>query len=68
MKCPHCGETCLVPPYAEHNVETYRKAVNVVTECCGKLVRLSARTTFSVEAGSPDKTEDDWGTEVKGGE
>lgn len=62
MKCPHCGNELAFPIRAYSNMRRYWKVTTVVTECCGKMVRLIPR--FDFEAVKSDVEVDDWGNEV----
>lgn len=63
MICPHCNNKLEIPDNAVRNMETYQQACCTVTYCCGKIVRLTPRTVFSVSTVNPSLKVDDWGKE-----
>jgi len=64
MICPHCKKDLKVPNYAWHNADAYSNRVKVVTECCGKMVRISPVRSYSVSKHDGEAIEDDWGTPI----
>lgn len=63
MICPHCNHEFEIPDNVIRNMDVYQQRSHVVTDCCGKIVRLTPRTTFTVSAANPSITVDDWGRE-----
>lgn len=64
MKCPHCKQELTLPNRAWHNVENYiPRTALTITECCGKIIRLTGRVEFTAIASY--EKEDDWGFEIE---
>lgn len=64
-KCPHCNEFLKIPECVYINVETYGRSALVSTECCGHGVMVSRKVSFGINAYCGERTEDDWGEDIK---
>jgi len=64
-QCVHCNKRLLIPNRAWHNADNYNKAVNVTTECCGKMITITPVRTYRIDKYLGDNTEDDWGVPVE---
>lgn len=71
IKCPHCGGDPEIDDVVEANIERYRDlAYTVAAKCCGRGIVLRPRVKVSYTLGkyTGDRTTDDWGNPMKGGE
>lgn len=66
-KCPHCNQEMHLEEHVRRNVETYGKPVLVALSCCGRAVTVGRIVSFSISAYNGERTEDDWGDEIKTG-
>lgn len=64
-KCPHCNEEFKIADCVFANVETYGGSSLASTECCGHGVVVTRKIHFGIHPYSGERTEDDWGAEIK---
>lgn len=64
-KCIHCHETLNIDEAVFRNVETYGRPALVSTKCCKNGIVISRNVSFSVSRYCGERTEDDWGSEIK---
>lgn len=66
IKCPWCGEENFnVKGNAFLNADVYANVNLVVTVCCGNPVTITPRRSYAVTQYKGDRTEDDWGNNIK---
>lgn len=65
MECPHCKKELKVNPVVFMNADIYSRTNLIVTQCCGKPVTLTPVRTYSVSQYKGERTEDDWGNDIK---
>lgn len=63
--CPHCNAELKFDSCVYANVETYGHQTLASTACCGHAVWVSRKVSFGISPYFGDRTEDDWGSEIK---
>lgn len=64
-QCPHCKGTLNVGQTPFLWLERYGNNCVATTECCGHAVKIRTRVSHEITAYTGDRTEDDWGAEIK---
>lgn len=59
--CPYCNNPVQISWNVELNMESYGRAVNAVSNCCGRILRLHPSTVYVAHEYTGINTEDDWG-------
>jgi hypothetical protein len=65
MICPHCKNDLLVDDAALSNADRHSCTVLVKAQCCGKGVHVIPKRAFDAQAYYGNRTEDDWGNDIK---
>lgn len=63
--CPYCNTKFSLPFRVTENVSTYSGSAIVATPCCQRAVKVAVQRCFVVTQYDTDRTEDDWGDEIK---
>ena len=63
-KCPYCGKETSFDEVVLRNINSYHETLNVVSNCCGRVLRLSEVVSYEVHPIYEYMTEDDFGSEI----
>jgi len=58
--CPYCRRQANISDIAKTNMESYGNTVRALSKCCGKILTVRPRVTFSCSE-SNQSAPDDWG-------
>lgn len=60
MRCPCCNKELRLSTNTELNIDSYVKSCCSITECCGQMIYIVPRVTYSANP-APQRKQDDWG-------
>lgn len=58
LRCPYCGKAVEIDSKAYRNVESYRNSIRVKTNCCNRLLWLSAEVVYRVSPVMSEQYDD----------